>query len=181
MYMGRLDPKKGIDILLAAFRTVVDAYPDTALAIVGTADLADVQSSLLALVQKLDLSSRVVFTGFLAGENKLAALADADIWVLPSRTENFAVGMFEAMAAGLPIVISPSVDLHAKVVAADAGLAPHLDPQALANALVQLLEDKERRQEMGRRGRRLAETFDWRTVAHAMEANYQSLLQRSGR
>src|SRR5205814_616054 len=95
LYLGRLSHKKGLDVLLQAFAKM--AMPDTRLVIAGPDD-EHLTPSLETLARRLGIDGRVEFTGLLDGEERLAALHNADLWVLPSKTENFGTAVIEAMA-----------------------------------------------------------------------------------
>jgi glycosyltransferase involved in cell wall biosynthesis len=113
--------------------------------------------------------------GFLNGQAKADVLAGADVFLLPSRAENFAVAMFEAFAAGVPVMISDQLDLHQDVEAADAGIVVPLTAQAFATGLRALLADAPRRRELARNGRRFAGRFGWRGSALGLLAEYVRL------
>src|SRR6266446_9161404 len=98
---------------------VTEPYPQVALVLAGSSDSAFV-TGLWQEAVWLGIASDVVWTGFLAGEDKRAALADADVFVLPSYSENFGVTVVEAMGAGLPVIISDQVGIHCEVVKANA-------------------------------------------------------------
>jgi glycosyltransferase involved in cell wall biosynthesis len=113
----------------------------------------------------------------LRGEEKLAAFGAADVFVLPSRSENFGIAVVEAMACGLPVVVSDCVNIWREVVDAGAAVAVPCDPSALARALAGLLDDDPRRIEMGRKGAVFArERYDRRRVAAELEAAYRTVM-----
>jgi glycosyltransferase involved in cell wall biosynthesis len=115
-----------------------------------------------------------MLTGFLHGANKLAVLADADVFVLPSRSENFAVAMFEAMACRLPVVISSGVQLSGDIARSGAALvADH--PTEIAQAICRLLSDFELRCALGERGFAYASKFGWEGPAAALVALYSEI------
>jgi glycosyltransferase involved in cell wall biosynthesis len=105
---------------------------------------------------RLGLGDSVYWAGFLSGGEKLAALADADLFVLPSYSENFGIAVVEAMAAGLPVVISDRVGIYREVAAAGAGLVVPCEQEAVADAVLRLAVDSALRGELGARGRELA-------------------------
>ncbi len=134
LFLSRLDPKKGLDLLLAAFASIREVSPLPILVVAGSGPPAFV-SQLSRMAESLGVSDRVLFTGLLRGEEKRDALAAADFFVLPSYSENFGIAVVEAMAAGLPVVISDQVAICQEVVAADAGLVVACQVEALTNAL----------------------------------------------
>ncbi len=112
LFLGRLHPKKGCDILIDAFGQIAD---DSVSLVLAGPDQVGWQAELEQRVANLKLSSRVVFTGMLKGETKQAALAVADAFVLPSHQENFGMAVVEALAAGLPVLISNRINIWREV------------------------------------------------------------------
>jgi glycosyltransferase involved in cell wall biosynthesis len=103
LFLSRVHPKKGLPLLLKAWHSLGALRSDWLLAIAGP-DQSGHTSELKRLVDELNLNDSVVFTGALFGQQKLAAYALSDIFVLPSFSENFGVAIAEALAAGLPVV-----------------------------------------------------------------------------
>lgn len=112
LFLGRLHPKKGCDLLIEALaQTAGDSF---SLVLAGP-DQVGWQTVLQKRVDDLNLQSRVVFTGMLEGEMKQAALAVADAFVLPSHQENFGMAVVEALAVGLPVLISNRINIWREV------------------------------------------------------------------
>ncbi len=155
LFLSRLDPIKGLDLLLPAFAQLRATDSQAALIIVGNGEAAFV-NSLRSQAEQLGIASDIVWTGFVAGEAKQAVLADADIFVLPSYSENFGIAVVEAMAAGLPVIISNRIGIHHEVSLAGAGLIVECAKSPLANALLYLAGDPKQRQHMAEQGRSLA-------------------------
>lgn len=170
-YLGRLSRKKGIDILLRAFALVKNEFPDTILAVIGPDD-EGLRPRLEGLGDALGLGTRVRFTGPVYGYERLAALASADIWVLPSHTENFGTAVIEAMAAGLPVVISENVNIARQARDADAALVCRTDANDLAGSLRLLLADERAAAELARRGRAFVDRYEWTKVARSLRDAY---------
>ena len=103
LFLGRIHPIKGVDILLEAWRAVSHRFPEWDLRIAGPDD--GCLPRMQALAKKLNLK-RVEFCGQLYGEEKLAAYREADLFVLPTRSENFGSTVAEALAAGTPAVVT---------------------------------------------------------------------------
>jgi glycosyltransferase involved in cell wall biosynthesis len=156
LYVSRIHPKKGFDLLLPAFARVVNELNEKpVLVVAGTGDpgyLADLRHQASAL----GLTDRIIWTGFLEGADKAAALADAKVSILPSYAENFALSVVEAMAAGLPVVITDQVGVHGEVERAQAGIVTRCDVGEIASALARLLTDEPLRQALGRNAHTLA-------------------------
>jgi glycosyltransferase involved in cell wall biosynthesis len=97
----------------------------------------------------------------LRGSERLEALGAATVWALPSHTENFAVAAAEAMAAGLPVVLTPQVNIAAEAAAAGAAVMTQPDASDLGQQLIRLLDDRELRRRLGMRAREHAKRYDW--------------------
>jgi glycosyltransferase involved in cell wall biosynthesis len=177
LFLGRLHPKKGLDMLAEAFAIVARSRSDVHLVLAGPDDGA--RSATEGRLAELGVRGRATFTGMLRGEDKLAALSAADVFVLPSRSENFGIAVVEAMACEVPVVVSDRVNVWREVTAAGAGISVPCDPRALAEGLAALIDDPARRAEMGRRGARFSrERYDRRRVARELEAAYMAVAQR---
>lgn len=104
LFLGRLDPKKGLDLLLELWREMGARYPDWRLVVAGP-DLGGFGARMVATVASDPaLRGRTTFTGMLEGADKSAALAHSDLFVLPTRGENFGIAVAEALAHGTPVV-----------------------------------------------------------------------------
>lgn len=162
-FMGRLAPGKGLELLIPAFHRLV-AQRDAHLTLIG-GDERGHEGRLRALVRQHGLDERVTFTGLLQGTDKLAALQDADAFVLPSRSEGTSLATLEAMSIGLPVIVTDRVGLSHEVSRQDCGLVIPYAEAALATALAALAGRSDLR-EMGARGRRFArENFSWDNIA----------------
>ena len=125
---------------------------------------------------------KTTYTGPLAGEDRFALMHAAEVFVLPSYTENFGAAVAEAMACAVPVVISDQVNIWPEVAQAGAGLVVRCDPKETAQALLALLDDPARGKEMGQRGGRLvAEKMTWRKVGEQMVEVYQEMLKSAAR
>jgi glycosyltransferase involved in cell wall biosynthesis len=176
LYLGRLAPKKGFDLLLPAFAAVREGCPDAHLVLAGP-DSNGYAHTVRHLVDRYGLTDCVTFTGLLAGKEKLAALRDADVWTLPSYAENFGVAVVEAMATGLPVVITDRVDIHPEVTAAGAGLVVPCAVEPLAQALRHLLENPSERTRLGSQARHAAlERYSWDAVATEVISMYEEIV-----
>ena len=167
LYLGRLAEKKGLERLLKAFKRVIVAHPDAHLVIAGEGHPPSYRHRVERWAEQQGVSRRTLFTGLLHGANKFAVLADADALVLPSRSENFAVAMFEAMACGLPVVISSGVQLAADVARFGAGLVGD-DASDIANAILRILSNFDLRCTLQERGFAYAGQFSWEKTAAAL-------------
>lgn len=175
LFLSRLSYKKGIDLLINAFARLRREL-SSRLVIAGPDD-ERLTPSLASLARRTGVESEVMFVGPLFGEERLAALAAADAWVLSSQSENFGVAVIEAMAAGCPVVISPKVNLAPQIRQAGAGLIADLQPDALAEALHSVLTDAELRRKLVRIGSGFASQFDWRKVGDELERVYTQAVE----
>jgi glycosyltransferase involved in cell wall biosynthesis len=176
LFLSRITPKKGLDLLARAYGSVARAREDVHLVIAGPDDEGYGRRVRRWFAEE-GASERVTFTGMLLGREKLAALRDADLLVLPSYAENFGVAVVEAMTCALPVVISNKVNIWREIDQGRAGIVIGCDEKELSRALIRLLEDGNLRRELGENGRRLVEAkFTWTRAAEQLEALYESIL-----
>jgi glycosyltransferase involved in cell wall biosynthesis len=179
LFLSRIDPKKGIDLLLPAFREVLRQDPRAALVIAGEGEPALVER-LHRMASELGIADSVFWPGFLSGARRTAAFADADLFVLPSYSENFGMAPVEAMGFGLPIAITDQVGIHKEVSEAKAGIVTTVSSEAIASALLLLLREDGLRPEMGRNARRLAASrYSVEAVASRLRDLYVELCPRA--
>jgi len=157
IFFSRVDYKKGLEYLVPALASLRRLWPQLHFLLVGSGDPAYV-SEVRDLLTRHGTLEWTIQTGFLSGEEKQAALAASDIFILPSLNENFGMAIVEAMRAGLPVVISREVYIHQEIVHAQAGVVCGTSADSCEKALRQLLEAPPNyRVAMGQRGRTLAE------------------------
>jgi glycosyltransferase involved in cell wall biosynthesis len=172
LYLGRVSHKKGIDVLIRALPLLRRDVPSARLVVAGPDD-EGLTPNLIALARDLDVSDHVEFVGHLGPDERLRALAAADVWALPSRTENFGTTVVEAMAAGVPTVISPEVNLSDGVARAGAGVVCHREPEAFASALSAILSNPNEQARLRRAGMEFARAYDWGALARRFRAMYE--------
>ena len=176
LFLGRINPKKGLDLLIPAFAQVVAARPDARLILAGP-DNDGYLSTVMDLIRQHDLQDSARYVGMLVGRDKLSALCDAAFLVLPSYSENFGMVVIEALACGTPVVVSDRVNIWAKVTEARAGLVTACDIASLAGAMLELLGDPSRMRDMGKKGREMVEReFTWDRLAVDMMDAYWRIL-----
>jgi glycosyltransferase involved in cell wall biosynthesis len=133
LFLGRIHPKKGCDLLLQAFAAARDLTPPAHLVMAGP-DGGEWVPTLTALAAELGIASRVTWTGMLQGDEKWGAFYASDAFVLPSHQENFGIAVAEALGCGLPALISDKVNIWREVEAEGAGfVAPDSVEGTLAN------------------------------------------------
>ena len=178
LFLGRLHHKKGLDLLIPAFEQVRQARPDVQLAIVGPAN-DDYGDQVRSWVRDRGLTAAVTFVDFLSGTDLVQVYVDADVFVLPSYTENFGMTVVEAMACACPVVISRHVNIHEEIVAVDAGLVTECDVNEIAAAILELLNDPAQRHRMGENGRRAVyERYTWPRIVEQLTAEYLIAISR---
>ena len=178
LFLSRLDRKKGLDLLLPAFAEARKQFPDAMLVIAGSGE-ADYEAKLRAEAAALGLEGAICWTGFLEGEAKREALAAAELLVLPSYSENFGVAVVEAMAAGLPVIVSDQVAIHREISEADAGVVVPCAVEPLAEAMIAALAEPERAAAQGTQARDLAQRlFSLEACARQLHELYQTLNDR---
>lgn len=156
LFLARLAPKKGLDVLTQAMKQVIAERPNVRLAIVGAADPPSFNEQVSQWIKENDIDSQTVMTGPADAEMRLEAFADSDVYVLPSHAENFGFTVFEAMACGIPVVVSDSLNFAGEFVRSGAGIALPRRPEDFSAAIISLIDQPELRREMGARGRLLA-------------------------
>jgi glycosyltransferase involved in cell wall biosynthesis len=178
LFLGRLHHKKGIDRIMAALPRIVQSCPDVLLTIAGGGSV-EFETALRREIEGHDLDANVLLTGALQGNLKWGAYAASEIFVLPSRQENFAISVAEAMHMKIPVVISDKVNTWPYVNEAKAGLV--LTERGIANELAgavsMLLANEQSRKSMGERGREYAlQNFTWAKAAEVAAECYREVL-----
>ena len=175
-FVGRIHPIKGLDVLFQALARVKTEVPGVVLAIAGP-DEDGHRGRLQALAQRLGVHERVYWLGMIEEQVKYRLLVDADLFVLPSFSENFGLAAVEAMAVGCPVILGTGVNIAPQVQAYGAGWVVPTEPEALSSVIVAALRDSDARQAAGKAGQRLvAECYDGETVAREMLKAYQECL-----
>lgn len=175
LFLGRIDAGKGLDLLLPAFKKLLQ-FCATAHLVLAGANERGYRAQVLNLARELCLAGRLTLTGLITGKDKLAALQDADVFVLPSRSEGLSIAMLEAMYMGLPVIVTDRVGLWRQVEDNRCGLVVPYDTDSLAGALKSMAADPDRRA-MGKRGRQLvASGYTWDKIAGDLAAAIEKAL-----
>jgi glycosyltransferase involved in cell wall biosynthesis len=174
LVMSRLHPKKGLDVLLDAFLSLVQVqkFAHWRLVIAGDGP-ADHVLKLKAIAGS---SSQIHFTGWLDGEKKDAVLGRASLLVLPSHQENFGLCVMEALSRSVPVLVSPHVNLAEKIVLANAGWIATVDKDALMSRLAEALSDDDERRRRGQAGKQLSQKYSWTTTAKNLLDLYKQVV-----
>jgi glycosyltransferase involved in cell wall biosynthesis len=177
LFLGRLSPQKGLDVLMPAFARFQeqDRVSNAVLVLAGP-DYDAYGDHVRQIVRRHRLEDRVVFTGMLRGRERIEALVDADLFALTSHHENFGIVVAEAMAAGAPVLISKEVNIWEDVVEAGAGTAVEPEPSAAAAEMARWMADAAMRRAAGERGRAFAlSRYGWDPIARNWSDHYRRL------
>jgi len=180
LFLSRLDPKKNLEGLLRAFSLSDGALADARLLVAGDGAPAYV-AGLKALSAELGLAGRVVWAGHLEGGLKASAFALAEVFALPSFSENFGIAAAEALMAGLPCLLGEGVAIAEEVASAGAGLAVAPDPESILRGLARLMEDGPARTEMAAAAAALARgRYSAQAMGEKLARLYADIGQKSG-
>ena len=184
LFLSRLHEGKNVPLLLRAVATAMRAFRPIELTVAGDGD-PGYRAHLSALADHLGLGGAVSFVGHVDGAAKERVLAEADCFVLPSAHENFGLAVAEALAAGLPAIVTPTVALSQDIHAAGAGLVTETTETALASAIAWAAEHPAALVEMGDRAWQLARhELSWDATCGRLAALYAELAvgrRREGR
>ena len=177
LFLGRLDPKKGLDLLAQGFQVIQSYFPKTHLIIAGPDNIGFLPTvkKYFTLAKCLDA---VTFTGMLTGHQKYAALAASDIFISPSYSEGFSMSVLEAMASNLPCVITTGCNFpEAKI--ANAAHVVDIDADAITNALLTCLNNPSEAKAMGDRAKKfVVQNYSWDKIAHNLIQVYDAIINK---
>lgn len=179
LFLSRLHPKKNLELLLDAWPEVTRAWPDAELVIAGDGDPVYEQSLREYARRAVGESGGVSFLGFVKQDEKAAVFASSDVFVLPSLHENFGVAVMEATAYGVPVVISPDVQLSPFVERNGLGVVVPREREALASAVLRVLADDGLRERCARNGpAAVADEFSPLAIGRQIAGMYAEAIQR---
>jgi glycosyltransferase involved in cell wall biosynthesis len=204
LFMGRLSPEKGVHVLLAAFELIVRRYPDATLAIVGPEWVAAMEDyaglcldqSILETLEPYykgsyqqilkdsltpEAAKRVTFVGLVPHNEVSACYSNADIYVSAAYYESFGMSIIEAMAVGLPVVVSRGSAVDDFVSDGHNGLLVAMaNPSAIADAVGKLFENPRLGSSMASNAREMVrQQFTWDTISSSLMQMYQDVLNDS--
>ncbi len=139
LFLGRIHPKKGCDLLIKAFAGLADRDKDLRLVMAGP-DQVGWQKQLEQIARKTGVADRIVWAGMLSGDMKWGAYSSAEVFVLPSHQENFGITVPEALACGLPVLITDKVNIWREIQNAHAGFVGRDDEKGVAALLGKWLD-----------------------------------------
>ena len=164
VFFGRISEGKGVYTLLKAWKTLVTHLPSAHLLLLGGAESEHTKKSCVEFIENLGLSRNVTFSGFVADEEAIRLLKSSKIFVLPSEAEGFGLVVVEAMAAGLPCVLSNLPALKENFRSTAVFVEPD-DVAGWAEAILNLLGDTNKCADLSKKGERLVDRFSWEKVA----------------
>ncbi|MCG6134887.1 MAG: glycosyltransferase [Nostoc sp. LLA-1] len=175
LFLSRLHPKKGLDFLIQALSKLTHHNFTFLLAGSGNSDYeAHIQSLLLSY----GLSDRTHVVGFVEGESKNLFLQGSDLFALTSYSENFGVAVLEALAAGLPVIITPGVALASVVEQYNLGYITQQDVSEITNAFDDFLNSPQFGKQMGDRARQLIlDKYTWNSISSNLIEVYKNILK----
>jgi len=177
LFMSRIEPKKGLDLLIPALEQLV-AAGETFQFVLAGANPQDpaFERQIQQQIARSPLADRTIITGFVTGAMKAALLQRADLFLLPSYYENFGIAVAEALVAGVPVLISDRVQIWDTIQAEGAGWVVPCATGAIVTAIREALHHPDERHARGQRARRCALThYSWDAIAQATLQVYQKI------
>ena len=181
LFMSRIDPKKGLNLLIPALEKLLGLGLNFHFVLAGTNPQdPNYEEKIKSQIQASPLRSHTTITGFVTGELKSTLLQAADLFVLPSYYENFGIAVAEAMAAGIAVIISDQVHICQEVSESESGWVSQLDIAEITDLLCIALQNPLERQRRGLRAQEYAlKHYSWDVIARQTIHAYNQIL--SGR
>ena len=178
LFMSRIEPKKGLDLLIPALESVLaDGIIFHFILAGSNPQNADYETKIKQQIQNSSLGKFTTITGFVSGDAKVALWRKADLFVLPSYYENFGIAVAEAMAAGVPVAISDRVHISDDIQQAEAGWVAPLEVGAIASTIKSALLAPQERQRRGLNAQAYAKKhYNWEAIAQQTIEAYQHIL-----
>lgn len=178
LFLSRLHYKKRPDLLIRSLKKLALNQTKFHLILAGTGE-PEYLEYLQNLVLDNGLTTQTTFAGFVTGKDKDLLLQGADIFVLPSFSENFGIAVAEALAHGLPVIITPDIQIAPEISAANAGLIIPGEEEAIANAIAQLLDNPEQRYQLSENGKKLVkQRYSWNAIASQLTQAYRTIIEQ---
>ena len=177
LFMSRIAPKKGFDLLIPALEQMVDAGQEFDFVLAGgNPQDPGYENQIKQAIAASKFGDRTHFVGFVKGQEKTAWLEAADVFVLPSHYENFGIAVAEAMTVKTPVVVSNQVHIWDDIQTANAGWVCDCNIASLTAALTESLQDPAERQKRGQNARQHALShYSWSAIAERMLTAYASI------
>jgi glycosyltransferase involved in cell wall biosynthesis len=180
LVLSRLLPTKGLDVLLEAFLSLIkQGFTSWRLVLAGEGP-EDYVAGLKQEIERQNAVSSVLFPGWLEGDKKNAVLRNSALLALPSYHENFGLCVMEALACGVPVLVSPQVNLSNEIEAAGAGWIAAIGMAPIEAALKEAFVSEVERTKRGSAGKTLSRRFTWSEVARQLIIFYSDVLVEGG-
>lgn len=180
LYMSRIEPKKGFDLLIPALKTIAQDTDFHFILAGANPQDPDYAEAIKMQVEKAIGGDRLTCTGFVSGALKRDLLELSDLFVLPSYYENFGIAVAEAMSIGIPVVISDQVHIHTDITHSDSGWVCECNAESLARSLKTALQAPDLRQTKGQNAAKFANTtYSWPAIAPQLIQKYETLLTKT--
>jgi len=178
LFMSRIEPKKGLDLLIPALESILALGIEFHFILAGSNPQdAEYETQIKVQIQNSSLAKYTTITGFVSGDLKVELLTKADLFVLPSYYENFGIAVAEAMTAGVPVAISDRIHIAEDIQQAEAGWVEPLEIGAIAHSIKSALLNPQERQRRGLNGQEYARKhYNWEAIAQQTIDAYQQIL-----
>jgi len=174
LFLGRIDKKKGLDLLICSYEELIKKRSDIHLIIAGPE--SNYEKNIKLWIKEKKLEKHITFTGFVLDDEKAKLFLESDIFVLPSYYESFGISVIEAMYYGLPVVITDRVEIYDEVKKYNAGIIIKTNSDELLNSLSILVENARLRKTLGEQGKALVrEKYLWNNVVDEMIDTYKNI------
>jgi len=175
--VGRFTSQKGFDDLIRAYPAIRRSIPASRLLLIGDGYM---RGELESLAERVQVKEKTTFAGFVSDAELVGALRSSDVVVVPSRFEPFGIIALEAMASGVPVVVSRVGGLAEIVEDTVDGLEVEPDsPSSIAEATVRVLSDRELATRLAQKGREKAKVYSWENAARRTLETYQEAERES--
>ncbi|ERT08970.1 glycosyl transferases group 1 family protein [Lyngbya aestuarii BL J] len=180
LFMSRIEPKKGLNLLIPALEGVLAAGHQFQFILAGSNPQDPAyESQIQTQIQQSAIADYTTITGFVTGEQKARLLQTADLFVLPSYYENFGIAVAEAMVAGIPVMISDGVQIWEQIKRAEAGWVSTGGVDEITALITSALQNRQERERRGQNARKLAtEHYSWDAIATTTIQAYQQILDQ---
>lgn len=172
LYLGRIHPSKGLDLLLDVFYELLKNDKTLNLIIAGPDDGYMLQ--LKKLISDFNLEKRVIFTGFVTGKNKIALLSYVDICILPSEFETFPLTLLESIACNTPIICSKNCGIS-DIINNKVGIASDYNKDSFIKAIRSVMYNEELYQNFQKECDKFIAEYEWKTIVNKLESIYLSI------
>lgn len=177
VFLGRLDPPKGLERLIPAFALIYKDFPDAVRLVIAGPDLIGYRPSLESLLEEAGCKDGTSFLGMINKEEKLELFSETGVFCLTSHSEGCSIALLEAMAAGLPCIVSPECNMSAAYRQSALREVDSDDTNLLYKEMSKVYADAELRKELGQNARRyIAEDHNWNEIAKSVKELYSEVL-----